>query len=320
MFMLSMIERVSPLASPRLTKNILMANFRKAISSYIGFFAILWFTWLQVVLYDVRFGVDSLFERICKLLHFGVMVSYAVVGTNFDPSNIAEHYVTFRQLSLILVISRIVLIIQYGSVLFWIKGHKKVITPILIQMATFAIGAIISLGLLFTFKSKTFGRPYIGWYAIAALEAIVVFLSSSQWRVVSFKRTNLNERCGLLTLIILGEGIIVLTKAMNSVVKGENFSSAIIAQIISAVLIIVIYPSPPSPSLVLLFLPRISLLSYLVIGTTVLPLHALLRPSRQQTLRHHPPTILGTSPFPLPHLPRPSHGRNSTLHNMAKCH
>lgn len=177
------------------------------------------------------------------------MVSYAVVGTKFDPSDIANKYITFRQLSLILIISRIILIIQYGSVLFWIKGHKKAkkaITPILIQMGTFAIGALVSLGLLFTFKSTTSGRPYLGWYAIAVLEALVVFLSSSQWRVVSFKWTNLNERCGLLTLIILGEGIIVLTKAMNNVVKGENFSPAIIAQIISAVLIIVNLP-PPFP-------------------------------------------------------------------------
>ena len=173
------------------------------------------------------------------------MVSYAVVGTNFDPSNIAENYGTFRQLSLILVISRILLLIQYGSVLFWIKGHKKAITPILIQMAIFALGATVSLGLLFSFKSDTSGRPYFGWYAVAVFEAVVVFLSSSQWRVVSFKRTNLNERCGLLTLIILGEGIIVLTKAMNNVVKGENFSAAIIAQIISAVFIIVIYAPPP---------------------------------------------------------------------------
>lgn len=175
------------------------------------------------------------------------MVSYAVVGTNFDPSNIAENYATFRQLSLILVISRVLLIIQYGSVLFWIRGHKKAVTPILIQMAIFAVGAAVSLGLLFSFNSNTSGRPYLGWYAIAVFEAVVVFVSSSQWRVVSFKRTNLNERCGLLTLIILGEGIIVLTKAMNYVVKGENFSAAIIAQIISAVLIIVILPPPPSP-------------------------------------------------------------------------
>ena len=183
------------------------------------------------------------------------MVSYAVVGTNFDPSNIAVNYGTFRQLSLILVISRILLIIQYGSVLFWIKGYKKALTPILIQIAIFVVGAAVNLGLLFSFKPDTFGRPYFGWYAVAVFEAVVVFLSSSQWRVVSFKRTNLNERCGLLTLIILGEGIIVLTKAMNNIVKGENFSSAIIAQIISAVFIIVIYALSPGP----LSFPHISL-------------------------------------------------------------
>lgn len=228
-------------------KYIYIKSISTAILSYVGFFAILWFTWLQVVLYDVRFGVDSVFERICKLIHFGVMVSYAIVGTNFDPSNIAENYGTFRQLSVILVTSRILLIIQYGSVLFWIKGHKKAVTPIVIQIAIFAVGAAVSLGLLFSFKAENSGRPYFGWYAVAVFEAIVVFLSSSQWRVVSFKRTNLNERCGLLTLIILGEGIIVLSKAMNNVAKGENFSAAIIAQIISALLIIVIYAPFPGP-------------------------------------------------------------------------
>lgn len=215
------------------------------MSSYAGFFAILWFTWLQVVLYDVRFGVDSLFERICKLVHFGVMVSFAVVGTKFDPSAQGDgtphdNFVTFRQLSLILIISRLVLLLQYGSILFWVKGHKKILPPVLTQMAGFSVGALVSLGLFFTFKPDGKGRrAYIGWYFIALLEALVVFGSSSHWRSVSFKRTNLNERCGLLTLIILGEGIIVLTKSMNYVVKGENFSTAIVAQIISAVLIIV---------------------------------------------------------------------------------
>lgn len=214
------------------------------------------------------------------------MVSYAVVGTNFDPSNIAENYGTFRQLSLILVVSRILLIIQYGSVLFWIKGHKSAITPILIQMAIFAVGAAVSLGLLFSFKPDTSGRPYFGWYAVAVFEAVIVFLSSSQWRVVSFKRTNLNQRCGLLTLIILGEGIIVLTKAMNNVVKGENFSAAIIAQIISAVFIIVIY-APSSGSFACRFIffhsvPRKYLTNSFFLWLSphiVLPLHALLRSS-----------------------------------------
>lgn len=47
--------------------------------------------------------------------------------------------------------------------------------------------------------------------------------SSAHWKVVSFKRTHLVERLGLLTLIILGEGIIVMLKAVNSVEKGSVY-------------------------------------------------------------------------------------------------
>ncbi len=209
-----------------------------ALSSYIGFFVLLWFTWLQVVLYDVRFGVDSIFERVCKVVHFGVMIAFAVVGAKFDPSKTDESYGTFRKLSLVLMASRIVLMIQYGSLLVWVKNHRKLVTPLLIHIAAFAIGAVACLGLTFSFTEDSSSNSYIAWYVIAVLEAFAVFITCSQWRSISFKHTNLNERCGLLTLIILGEGIIVLTKATGNVVKGENFSAAVIGQIISAVLII----------------------------------------------------------------------------------
>lgn len=140
---------------------------------------------------------------------------------------------------MILFISRLVLLLQYGQILFWVKGHKKITTPVLIHMAAFAVGAIICLGVMFTFSSTASHNAYVVWYVIAVLEALAVFISSSQWRGLSFKRTNLNERCGLLTLIILGEGIIVLTKSINYVTKGGNYSTAVIGQIISAVCIIV---------------------------------------------------------------------------------
>jgi hypothetical protein len=49
-------------------------NDRNSLTAYIGFFALLWLTWYQVSLYDVRFSADSVFERIAKGIHFGVMV------------------------------------------------------------------------------------------------------------------------------------------------------------------------------------------------------------------------------------------------------
>ncbi|KAL8866093.1 MAG: hypothetical protein Q9174_006496, partial [Haloplaca sp. 1 TL-2023] len=185
---------------------------RKTITSYIGFFAILWFTWLQVVLYDVRFGSDSLFERLCKLLHFGAMVTFAIIGTRFDPSRPHDTYVTMRQLSMVLIVSRLVLICQYGSVMWWVRKYKSITTPLAVHVVSFGVGALLCLGFFFAFTAGSSGQGYVVWYVIVAAEALVVFVASGQWPKVGFGETNLDERFGLLTLIILGEGIIVLTK------------------------------------------------------------------------------------------------------------
>ncbi|KAL8727379.1 MAG: hypothetical protein Q9181_005729, partial [Wetmoreana brouardii] len=191
-----------------------------------------------------------------KLIHFGVMVTFAIVGTRFDPTNPHESYVTMRQLSLVLLVSRLVLICQYSSAMMWVKRHQKIITPLAVHIAALMIGAVLCLGFFFMFTSNSSGQAYIAWYVIIVMEAVTVFVSSSQWSAVSFAHTNLNERCGLLNLIILGEGIIVLTNSINSVVKGEVFSASIIAQIISAILIIYCvymlyfdqcFRNPPSP-------------------------------------------------------------------------
>lgn len=48
-----------------------------SLKAYIGFFCILWFTWCQVGLYDVRFVADSIIERMAKACQFGVMVGLA---------------------------------------------------------------------------------------------------------------------------------------------------------------------------------------------------------------------------------------------------
>ena len=197
-----------------------------------------------MTLYDVRFGVDSIFERTCKALHLGIMIGFAVAGTRFDTSDTAKNSSAFQQFSIIIMVSKIILFIQYAYVLVWVKEHPKIRTPLLIHMAAFFIGALICLGLTFSFNDHTETASYLVWYVIAVIEAITVFASSSYWRTVSFKRTNLNERVGLLTLIILGEGVIVLTKSMSYVSKGENYSSAIIGQIIAVTLIIVWIPPP----------------------------------------------------------------------------
>lgn len=209
------------------------------VKSYVGFFALLWFTWLQVTLYDARFSVDSIFERVCKALQFGVMIAFAVVGTQFNTKDTAKYAVVFQQFSVIMLVSKVILVIQYGYVLYWVRGYRKIVTPLLIHMFSYAIGAVVCLCVVFIFDKEKKSNAYFAWYIVAVGEALAVFISSSRWRSVSFKRTHLHERVGLLTLIILGEGVIILTKSMTYVTKGGNYSSAVIGQIISSTVIIV---------------------------------------------------------------------------------
>jgi low temperature requirement protein LtrA len=49
-------------------------------------------------------------------------------------------------------------------------------------------------------------------YVVVCVEAFAMIAISCVWRVVSFKHTHLVERIGLLTLIIMGEGIIGMAR------------------------------------------------------------------------------------------------------------
>jgi hypothetical protein len=43
------------------------------LKNYIWVFTIPWFTWLETSLFDVRFATDSIFNRLCKAISFGVI-------------------------------------------------------------------------------------------------------------------------------------------------------------------------------------------------------------------------------------------------------
>lgn len=74
--------------------NIHEINNIKTLTSYMGFFCILWFTWCITSLYDIRFVTDSLLSRIAKGVHLGVMVGLAVSGPQFDTTKVAPQLKT----------------------------------------------------------------------------------------------------------------------------------------------------------------------------------------------------------------------------------
>ncbi|KAF2121199.1 bacterial low temperature requirement A protein-domain-containing protein [Lophiotrema nucula] len=224
-------------------------NDKNSLTAYIGFFSLLWLTWYQVSLYDVRFSSDSVFERVAKGLHFGVMVGFAVIGVQWKPGQEVDDYKIYKAFGLILMVSRLTLVAQYSVTLFYTKKYKKTIFPIAMIIVSSLVAAILYGALTAAFpkvKEDTDGflipvksNVYIAWYIIGILEVLITVSVSSIWRVISFKGTHMVQRMSLLTLIILGEGIIVICKSISKIVKNEFlWTAAVVGQIIAAVTII----------------------------------------------------------------------------------
>lgn len=235
--------------------SMLEINDHNSLTAYIGFFSLLWLTWYQVSLYDVRFSTDSVFERVAKAIHFGVMVGFAVIGPQWKPGQAIGDYKIYKAFGLILMVSRITLFLQYAVTLFYSRKYTKTIVPLVIIMASTIVAAILYGALTPAFPDTVLGTEvnmygyplnkdqksdvYIAWYVIGICETILTVAVSCIFRVISFKGTHMVQRMSLLTLIILGEGIIVVCKAISKIVKNDYLWTVnVVGQIIAAVLII----------------------------------------------------------------------------------
>lgn len=214
-------------------------NDGRSLSQYIGFFCILWFTWYQVSLYDVRFSKDSILDRIAKIAQFGVMIGFATCGPQFNAGEKLEkitgakitsytqaidpHLTTFKALSLLMMVSRLVLVFQYLQAM-WIcrKRQRESILPMSLIAGTEVVAAAIYGFLVFAFRGEH-ANAYITWYVVAFLETVICTAVSSIWRSISFKGTHLVQRMSLLTLIILGEGVMGLAEKTQNLVVAEMF-------------------------------------------------------------------------------------------------
>ncbi|KAF2654065.1 hypothetical protein K491DRAFT_717475 [Lophiostoma macrostomum CBS 122681] len=187
--------------------------------AYVGFFGILWSCWFNVTLHDVRFARDSFYERICKTIQFIVFVGLALVGSAFNPSGKGANNTNLRILCYTLVISRSLLTIQYAIVLFFTfrAKYSKLYLPLALTMGMYAIAAVAFGAMIpaFVGEQPTNRRVYVVWYITMFVEGAVVIAISSFWKMLSFKKTHLMERMSLLTLIVIGEGAIGVTKTVS---------------------------------------------------------------------------------------------------------
>lgn len=94
--------------------------------------------------------MDSVYERVCKSIHFAVMACFSSVSTTWDPFS-PDDSVTAKALktmSLTLMFSRFVIGIQYFVVMGfgWSISKKKVVVPLAIHGTVMMISAAVYLG------------------------------------------------------------------------------------------------------------------------------------------------------------------------------
>ena len=172
------------------------------------------------------------------------MTGFAVVGPAYqvgwglDETKATQAAQAFKALSLILMASRIILLVQYAVVGYWLRHHRRTWAPIFIHCLTLLCTSMIFLGLSFSFGPDSGDNSLIAWYIVIGLEALVILLTSGKFNFLSFRKTVIVERLGLLTLIILGEGVIGLCLSIQKVGSDQAFSPDVIGMIICGVIII----------------------------------------------------------------------------------
>lgn len=173
------------------------------------------------MLYDVRFENDSIYSRACKVVIMIVFVGFALVGSSFAPGTDQGDNTNFRILCYTLVLSRLLFIIQYVvvGVFVGLASRHDLFLPLFLNVLTYAIAAGAYAAMISAFTED---KPvaietgiYSVWWVIMVLETVATITISSFWRMLSFKKTHLVERMGLLTLIVIGEGAIGATKTIS---------------------------------------------------------------------------------------------------------
>jgi low temperature requirement protein LtrA len=168
--------------------------------------------------YDVRYTTDSVFERCARAVHLGTMIGFAEIGTSFNPDK--QLGPVFKAMSLFLMVSRLALTLQYSVVLFQVRKYRGGRLPILLTAVLHLATAMVYFGISFRWEpDKQSSRVYVVWYALGILEMALHLGLSQLASTLSFIRTHLGERLNLLTLIILGEGVIILAKNVTLLVK-----------------------------------------------------------------------------------------------------
>ena len=116
---------------------------------------------------------------------------------------------------------------------------------------------------------------YYLWYVLSFLEAAAILTASGKWKALGFRKTHLLERIGLLSMIVVGEGVIGVTKTIGKLMGSAGPDIRSVQQVISIIAVLVIYSA-------------VSILRWLANAFIDVPLADLFRQPPTRASRHNP--------------------------------
>lgn len=102
----------------------------------------MWFTWLSITIFDVRFSIDCVWNRLHKAIQFGVFTGFVFAGPLFDRYDKTSDAQSFRHFAIVLIVSRVALAIQYAVVMWQGRMFRQTLVPLGLNTAVHSIAAV----------------------------------------------------------------------------------------------------------------------------------------------------------------------------------
>jgi hypothetical protein len=119
-----------------------VTNTLSALINYLKLFTLMWFTWLSVTLFDVRFSIDCVWNRFHKAIQFGIFTGFVYAGPVFDKYSTSGVEKSYRNFAIVLVIGRIAIAVQYAVVMWQGRMFRQTLIPLGLSAGVHAAAAI----------------------------------------------------------------------------------------------------------------------------------------------------------------------------------
>lgn len=174
----------------------------------------IWWAWTGHTLFATRFDIGTPIQRILTLFQMLAVVFWATfINVDFDPNYLG--YLLFY------VLIRSILIFMYWQVC---KTHEHATAVAKRLTLGFSVGLLVALSSLFFEAPIRYFVLYLG----ITIEILTPLLSKEILKKIPVNGHHLPERYGLLTIILLGESVIMLaTNLSNTGLNYTNFSASV---------------------------------------------------------------------------------------------